>query len=181
MRPVRALGLGRLWKPGRVSRVGRASGVSPAAAVMAAAVVGVLVCAAVTLGAYQIKGAYYSGSLIVKPHEVDAVTFHVSKDGKRVTELQLSDLPVYCAEEGPGVFLSFPDAKISARRAFRSTAKTTTGLAPAQMTITGRFLRDGSERGVVTTTYRGEPACSGRSSYVDKRGPGPYKGPLTYR
>ena len=135
---------------------------------------GVLGCAGVALAAHQInqsKGAGYSGRLAA-PRASYVVRFEVSPNGKEVTDLRLSNTPLYCAGAGTGapVAAIFARSTISGAGTFTTEYELSYGplRSPTTLEITGRFARNGGERGTVTTTYPKTPECSGKSSYTTK-------------
>jgi hypothetical protein len=137
------------------------------------AALGVLLALVVTtaaLGAGQVKGGSYKGSLTPSRDGV-VVSFKVSSNGKQVTGLETSNTPLYCSGGGPPTPVHFKSASISGKGTFASTGEYiireghNKGQVGTKLKITGKFLKGKAEQGTITTTYVGFPACSGRSSY----------------
>jgi hypothetical protein len=74
-------------------------------------------------------------------------------NGKKVTGLKISNLPVYCSSGGPAVPINFASAAITSHATFKSTGKQTITTGPlkaqigARLSITGTFLAGRKERG----------------------------------
>lgn len=116
-----------------------------------------------------VKGATYSGSLAA-PRSAITVTFKVSANGKKVTHLRISNLPLYCSSGGPAIPIKFKKAKIKAG-SFKSTGRYVLTAGPNKgkvgdkLSITGTFGSAGTESGTVKNTVVGAPQCSGHSAY----------------
>jgi hypothetical protein len=130
-----------------------------------------LAVASAALGAVQVKGGSYKGSLIPSNDGV-LVSFKVSAGGKQVTALTISNTPIYCSGGGRAIPIHFKDAAISGNGTFSSTGKYVIvegpkkGQVGTRLKITGKFLKGKAERGTLTTTYVGIPSCGGKSSYT---------------
>jgi hypothetical protein len=142
-------------------------------ALLVAIAVGVLSYCGVALAANQVKGASYSGALAA-PRTSYLVSFKVSGNGKRVTDLKISSIPFYCQGGGRPIPVSFASAKISKAGTFTSTGRHVIGEGPLKgqvgttLAITGRFSAHGSEQGTLVSTYPKTSSCNGKSSYTTK-------------
>jgi hypothetical protein len=143
-------------------------------ALLLAVAVGALGYTGVALAATnQIKGAGYSGQLAA-PRTSYLVSFKVSASGKRVTALKISNTPFYCQGGGRPTPVSFPSATISKAGTFTSNGKylilegPLKGQVGAKLKLTGKFGKQGSEQGTLTSTYSKTSSCSGKSSYTTK-------------
>jgi hypothetical protein len=138
-----------------------------------ALVLGALSLAGAALAANQVRSATYKGALTPARDGV-AVSFKVSRSGGEVTSLGITNVPLYCEGGGPPIPARFKDATISSKGTFTSTAEVRIALGPLKgqigekLRITGKFLKGGKERGVLTTTYPKAHQCSGSSSYATK-------------
>lgn len=142
-----------------------------------AAAVGVLLAlvlvASAALAAGQVKGGSYKGSLAA-PKQGIGVSFKVSGNGKRVSSLQISTIPIYCSGGGPATPIHFKNAAISSKGTFTSSARYVIKIGPFKgqvgetFKISGKFLKGRRERGTLTTTYPKDRACGGSSSYTTK-------------
>lgn len=74
-----------------------------------------LVLASVAFAATVVKGGSYSGGLIPARDGV-VVSFKVSANGKQVTGLSTSNLPLYCSGGGPPIPIHFKSAAIFEQR-----------------------------------------------------------------
>jgi hypothetical protein len=121
----------------------------------------------------QVKGGSYSGGLIPASRGI-RVSFKVSKDGRSVTALTISNTPLYCEGGGPATPIRFKNASISSNGTFKSTGRYVIAVGPlkgevgTRLAINGRFLKGRREQGVLTTTYLKAPTCSGKSSYTTR-------------
>jgi hypothetical protein len=143
-------------------------------ALLLAIAVGVLGCTGVALATTnQIKGARYSGQLAA-PRTSYLVSFKVSANGKRVTALKINSTPFYCQGGGPPTPVSFASATVSKTGTFTSTGKYVISEGPlkgqvgTKLKITGKFGKQGSEQGTVTSTFKKTSSCSGKSSYTTR-------------
>jgi len=137
----------------------------------------VVLCAlaAVALAARpnQVKGGSYNGGLLPASRGV-RVSFKVSRDGRTVTFLRITNTPLYCEGGGAATPVHFKNAPISSSGRFTSTGRYVIKVGPlkgevgTRLQITGRFLDARREQGTLTTTYLKAPKCSGRSSYATK-------------
>lgn len=133
----------------------------------------VLVPVGVAFGAIVVKGGSYSGGLIPTRDGI-VLSFKVSANGKKVTGLSSSNLPLYCSGGGPPIPIHFKSASISGKGTFSSTGVyhilegPKKGQLGAKLKITGKFLKGGKEQGTLATNYVGFPSCSGKSSYSTK-------------
>jgi hypothetical protein len=152
----------------RTARLRRRNGVVVAVAL------GALGCTGAALAADRVASGSYSGSLIPASRDI-VVSFKVSAGGKRVTGLTTNNMPLYCEGGGPAVPIHFASAAISKQGTFTSTGKYVIAIGPlkgqlgTKLKLTGKFGKDGSEQGTLTTTYIKTPKCSGKSSYSTKR------------
>jgi hypothetical protein len=134
---------------------------------------GIAATAFASSGANQVKGGSYTGALQPASRDVN-VSFTVSGNGKQVTSLKTSNVPLYCSGGGPAIPTRFKNATISANGSFTSTAQNIIKVGPfkgqvgEKLTITGKFVKGRSERGTLTTTYPKLPSCSGKSPYSTK-------------
>jgi hypothetical protein len=133
----------------------------------------VLAGAAVALAAKPVKGASYSGTFRAGGEPV-TLTFKVSSNGKRVTNLHASNAGLYCSGGGPATPVKFKDGTISAKGTFKSTGHYTIAVGPkkgqigSKLTVTGSFKSGCRETGTLKTTYVGFARCSGTSDYSTK-------------
>jgi hypothetical protein len=127
----------------------------------------------VALAAGPAQGGAYAGALQPVTRGI-AVSFKVSKSGKQVSSLQISDIPIYCSGGGPAIPIHFKNATISGKGTFTSSAKYVIKIGPFKgqvgetFKITGRFFKGRSEQGTVATTYPKAKQCSGKSPYTTK-------------
>ncbi len=132
-----------------------------------------LALASVAFAAAVVKGGTYSGGLIPARDGV-LVSFKVSANGKKVTGLSTSNLPLYCSGGGPPIPIHFKSAPISAKGTFSSIGiyhileGPKKGQLGATLKITGKFLKGGKEQGTLATNYAGFATCSGKSPYSTK-------------
>jgi hypothetical protein len=140
-----------------------------------AAVIGlaVLLLAGVALAAAPVKGGSYTGSLI-PPRDGVTVSFKVSGNGKKLTGLSTSNVPLYCSGGGRPIPVHFKSAAIAGNGTFSSTGRylilegPKKGQVGANLKISGKFLGSGKEQGTLTTSYVGFANCSGKSAYSTK-------------
>lgn len=106
-------------------------------------------------------GATYKGDIVGAPTSQDAVTFHVSDNGKWVRRMRVGPYPLSlsCGQGGdPPIQSSRPApiklGKFTAHVLYKDDA----GDVIARATVTGTFLRRGREKGVVST-HRLEDSC----------------------
>lgn len=132
-----------------------------------------LIVVSVALAANVVKGGSYRGSLTPSRDGV-LVSFKVSANGKAVTALSTSNVPLYCSGGGKPIPVRFKNASISGKGTFSSTGKylilegPKKGQVGANLTITGKFLKGAREQGTLTTSYVGFASCSGKSPYSTK-------------
>ena len=125
---------------------------------------------AVALAVAPEKGASYSGTLAA-PRTAIKVSLAVSANGKKVTKLRISDIPLFCSGGGPPVPITFKAVKISKTGAFKSTGVQHISTGPlkgqlgARLSITGTFGPGGSERGAVTVKFPTAKSCDGTTTY----------------
>lgn len=133
----------------------------------------VLALATAAFAATVVKGGSYSGSLTPARDGV-VVSFKVSANGKKVTGLSTSNIPLYCSGGGPPIPIHFNSAPVSGKGTFTSTGiyhileGPKKGQVGAKLKITGKFLKGGKEQGTLATDYVGFASCSGKSSYSTK-------------
>ncbi|HEX4115568.1 MAG TPA: hypothetical protein VHY18_06810 [Solirubrobacteraceae bacterium] len=131
-----------------------------------------LLLAGVALAAAPVTGGSYAGSLIPSRDGV-TVSFKVSANGKKVTGLSTSNVPLYCSGGGRPIPVHFKNANISSKGMFSSAGKylilegPKKGQVGANLKITGKFNGRG-EQGTLTTSYVGFANCSGKSAYSTK-------------
>lgn len=129
--------------------------------------------ATAALAANQVKGGSYKGNLLPMTHGI-SVSFKVSKSGKQVTSLTISNIPLYCSGGGPAIPIHFKNASISPAGTFTSSARYIIKIGPfkgqvgEKLKITGKFLKDRQEQGTLTTTYPKAHACGGKSPYTTR-------------
>ncbi len=150
---------------------------SPRAGVLCGLVV--MMAAALAMGAgsasaaHPAKGTTYSGSIKHLSNVTYAITFEVSKNGKKAHDFSLpSGYPIYCEGGGFGEAQD-ATAKISSKGTF--TAKLPIYFAPAHqhqgfVTITGKFGKKGHESGQVITEFSTSKTCNGTSKYTTTAG-----------
>jgi hypothetical protein len=132
-----------------------------------------LVAVSAALAANQVKGGSYKGSLTPSRDGV-VLSFKVSSNGKQVSALTSSNVPLYCSGGGRPTPVRFKNASISSKGTFTSAGQYVIQEGPkkgqvgSKLKITGKFLKGGLEQGTLTTTYVGFPNCSGKSSYSTK-------------
>ncbi|HEY8304231.1 MAG TPA: hypothetical protein VIG42_06550 [Solirubrobacteraceae bacterium] len=134
-----------------------------------------VVVSAVALAAKpnQVRGGTYMGTLLPATRGI-GVSFRVSSNGKKVTLLSITNIPIYCSGGGPPIPIRFKDAAISSKGAFTSKANYVIKVGPLKgqigekLKITGKFLKGRSEQGTLTTTYPHAAACGGKSPYTTK-------------
>ncbi|MGA7704114.1 MAG: hypothetical protein WB998_04385 [Solirubrobacteraceae bacterium] len=133
----------------------------------------VLALGSVAFAATVVKGGSYTGALIPARDGV-VLSFKVSANGRKVTGLSSSNLPLYCSGGGPPIPIHFKSASISGKGTFSSTGVyhilegPKKGQLGAKLKITGKFLAGGKERGTLATNYVGFANCSGKSPYSTK-------------
>jgi hypothetical protein len=133
----------------------------------------VLLVAGAALAAGPVKGGAYAGSLIPSRDGV-TVNFKVSVNGRQVTGLSTSNIPLYCSGGGKPIPVHFKNAAISSKGTFSSTGKylilegPKKGQVGANLKISGKFLNARKERGALRTSYVGFSSCSGISAYSTK-------------
>jgi hypothetical protein len=136
-------------------------------------VLAALLVAGAALAAGPVKGGSYTGSLIPSRDGV-TVSFKVAANGKQVTGLSTSNVPLYCSGGGKPIPVRFKNATISGKGTFSSTGKYLVlegpkkGQVGANLKISGKFLNGGKEQGTLTTSYVGFASCSGKSGYSTK-------------
>jgi hypothetical protein len=141
---------------------------------VAAVVLGVLACAGIAAAAGKVAGGSYTGALAA-PKTAYVVSFKVSSNGKKVTGLGINSTPFYCSGGGPPTPVKFANASISKAGTFTSAGKYVIAVGPfkgqveTQLKITGKFGKNGTERGTLTSTYPKATACTGKSSYTTTR------------
>jgi hypothetical protein len=134
-----------------------------------------LVTAAAVLAATVAKGATYRGTFKAGA-DTPTLTFAVSANGKRVTNIRVTDTGLYCAGGGAVTPVHFKDATITAAGSFHTTGqyRITIGPKKGQVgqddSLTGTFAHGRREHGTLTTKYVGgvPAACSGHSPYSTK-------------
>ncbi|MFZ1154796.1 MAG: hypothetical protein WAN93_07825 [Solirubrobacteraceae bacterium] len=145
------------------------NGVSAAVGVLLALVA----LATTALAAGQVKGGVYKGGLMPSRDGV-VVSFKVSSNGKQVTALSISNVPLYCSGGGRPTPVRFKNASISTKGTFSSTGRyvieegPNKGKVGSKLKITGKFSKGRTEQGTLTTTYVGFANCSGKSPYTTK-------------
>ncbi len=137
---------------------------------LGAALLGLLFLAQSAIAVAPKKGGSYHGTLAA-PRAGIAVTFKVSANGRKVSALKVSTMPLYCSGGGPLVPITFKTASITEGK-FKSTGKQTITGGPqkgkigARLSITGKFGKGGTEAGKLTITYVYAPTCGGTSAYT---------------
>lgn len=114
------------------------------------------------------SGATYSGHVAGAPSSQDAVTFVVSDNGKWVRRMHVGPWPLSgsCGSGGDRPHQSAQPAHIrkgtfTAHVVYRTDA----GDVMARATVTGTFLRNGREKGVVST-HRISDSCDTSLPYT---------------
>lgn len=106
-------------------------------------------------------GATYKGHIAGAPSSQDAVTFVVSKNGDWVRRMRVGPWPL-SGSCGSGGDMPSQSAKPAPIKKGKFTAhvvyKTDGGDVMARAKVTGTFLRNGKEKGVVTT-HRLSDSC----------------------
>jgi hypothetical protein len=146
-----------------------------AAASLTVATVAMLAAAAVVLAAAPVRGATYKGTFNAGFDTV-RLSFKVSSNGKRMTNLRVTDTGLYCTGGGGVSPVHFKDASISASGTFKSTGEYKIAIGPRKgqigqkLAITGTFKTGKREGGTMKTTYTGSvsSSCSGQSKYSTK-------------
>ncbi len=120
----------------------------------ALAAIVVLASAGLALGSLALKGASYSGHYKGRPTE--QISFTVSANGKRVTDLSVST-PFKCGGGCGGVESpSGGSASISGKDKFKATLAITEPGSTKSFgsdTVTGTFLQHGKATGTVTSHF----------------------------
>jgi hypothetical protein len=117
------------------------------------------------------RAGTYHGALAA-PRSQILVRFKVSKSTKTVSSLRISDVPLFCSGGGPAIAITFKNATISRTGRFKSTGKQIIQVGPrkgqvgATLSISGRFLKGGHERGTITTVNSAAKACGGTTTYT---------------
>ena len=116
------------------------------------------------------KGASYKGTLTA-PRTSIKVSLAVSADGRKITKLRISNIPLFCSGGGPPVPITFKAAKTSIAGTFTSTGVQHITSGPhkgqlgARLSITGKFGAGGSEHGAVTVKFPTAKSCDGTTTY----------------
>jgi hypothetical protein len=117
---------------------------------LAAALISLLVAAA-AFAAKPLKGKSYFGKVTSSP--TDTLSFAVSKNGKRVTKLNVP-LAIRCQSGFGGIKTKAPKkTKITKNGTFKAVVKavSVTGKKSfGKETVTGKFLKGGKERGKIS-------------------------------
>ncbi len=136
------------------------------AAAAAVLVIPLLPAAAAAPVAGPVAGADYQGRIAGAPNSESHVTFTVSDDGKSVIGTNVGPYPMTleCGSGGDPPLQSSKPAKIrndrfTAHVVYRAEDNSLVGRA----TVTGKFLRKGKEKGVVTTVVAATPNCPSHS------------------
>jgi hypothetical protein len=125
---------------------------------VAVAAVSALVAGA-AFAAKPAKGKTYSGRVTGSPTET--VSFTVSKNGKRVTKLNVP-IAIRCAGGFGGIVPKPPKKiKITKKGTFKRAVKVqgVTGKSFGKETVTGKFLKGGKESGTITGKLTGLKSC----------------------
>ena len=131
--------------------------VSLAAAAAAALVLPLVPAAA----APPVAGADYKGHVIDAPKTFNKVTFTVSKKGTSVKTMRVGPYPLNsCGSGGDPPTQSSKPAPIKNGRFTAHVVYSAGNTVISRATVTGRFLRNGREKGVVTSHPVGAPDCS---------------------
>jgi hypothetical protein len=136
----------------------------------AAAVALVLAVTASALAAAPPSGTY-RGTLA--PPRTD-IKVSMKLAGTHLTQIKISDVPLYCSGGGKPIPTSFPSTHLSATHAF--TAHTTNrikvgplkGQVGERLTMSGRFTH-GKVSGTLKTVWPLAKSCGGRSAFSAKR------------
>lgn len=126
------------------------------AGVAAALVFSVLPAAAVPPEA----GATYKGQIEGAAGTQDSVTFHVSKNGNWVRRMRVGPYPLSgsCGSGGDAPNQSAEPARIKKGKFTAHVVYRADGAVVARATVTGTFLREGKEKGVVSA-HRLSDSC----------------------
>lgn len=105
-------------------------------------------------------GATYQGQIATAPSSQDAVSFVVSKNGNWVRKLRVGPWPLTgsCGTGGDLPDQSAKPARIKKGEFTAHVVYSGDGVVIARATITGRFLRKGKEKGVVSS-HRISDSC----------------------
>lgn len=136
------------------------------ATLVGSATVVALIAAAIAFAASPVKGAKYAGHLKVASSE--KVTFKVSPSGTMVTSVRVKPyLPNKCGNGGtPPPEVSKPAKIKNGKFSAVVKAELSNGLVSGMVTVTGKFLPGGKERGVVKAPLPGAPECAGNFPYT---------------
>ena len=112
-------------------------------------------------------GATYKGPIATAASSEGTVSFTVSKDGKTVTHLRVGPYPLNtCGSGGAPPHQSSKPAAIHDGKFTGHVAYSGGGNVFAKATVTGKFLRKGKEKGVVTTVILGNSQCGQSLPYA---------------
>jgi len=105
-------------------------------------------------------GATYTGQIAEAPSTQDAVTFHVSKNGRWVRKLRVGPWPLTssCGSGGDLPDQSAEPARIKKGKFTAHVVYRDDAGVMARATVTGTFLRKGKEKGDVST-HRISDSC----------------------
>jgi hypothetical protein len=127
-------------------------------AICAALAVGValLMFAASALAAAPVRGATYKGQV-----RSGVVMFAVSSDGRSVLNMRVGQFPPDgCGGGGPPPIEASSPAPIkNGKFTAHVTYRSSTGKLLATAKVTGEFLKNRKEQGVVDSTVAGAPKC----------------------
>lgn len=116
----------------------------------------VLASAGVAFASHAVGGASYSGTY--KGHPTDRISFKVSANGKKVTNLTV-ETPIHCTGGCGGVASPGPgSAGITAKGTFKVTLQLYfppgSHSSEGTDTVTGKFLAGGRAKGTVSSHFK---------------------------
>lgn len=133
-----------------------------------------LAVSSVAIAAEPAPGGSYKGHLAA-PRDHVKVSFKVSRSGKMVKRIRLSDMPSYCREGGPRQPIKFRSVGVTRMDTFTSVAEKSFGSGPREgqmqvrVKIRGRFISEEVVKGRVTTNWTAAPdpdLCDGGDSFM---------------
>ena len=118
--------------------------------------VALLMFAAPALAAAPVRGATYKGQV-----RSGVVMFAVSGDGRSVLNMRVGEFPPDgCGGGGPPPIEASSPAPIkNGKFTAHVTYRSSTGKLLATASVTGEFLKNHKEQGVVDSTISNEPKC----------------------
>ena len=115
------------------------------------------------------KKGTYSGT--IKQNNL-GISFTVTKGGKKVKKIAMSDFPIFCQGGGPPAIIKFSKSAKIKNKKFKATgteAAQRTGKVFATAKLTGKFIGSKKEKGTLKVTYSKAHSCSGTTTYKTQR------------